>query len=110
MEGGRQATCYRCTHPEGRWHISRDSLDLGEANWELAHRLLQCVAVASRPLRIEELADFLGFDFAAGPIPGVHDGWLLEDPIDAVLSTTSQLSMSMVRRPFNFLNFQSRSF
>src|SRR6266850_2754607 len=31
MEGGRQATCYRCTHPEGRWHISRDSLDVNDA-------------------------------------------------------------------------------
>jgi len=65
--------------------------DLDEANWELAHRLLQCVAVASRPLRVEELAGFLGFDFTAGPFPTFHAGWLLEDPVDAVLSTTLSL-------------------
>jgi ankyrin repeat protein len=65
--------------------------DLDEANWELAHRLLQCVAVASRPLRVEELAGFLGFDFTAGSIPTFHAGWLLEDPVDAVLSTTLSL-------------------
>jgi hypothetical protein len=65
--------------------------DLDEAKLELAHRLLLCITVASRPLRVEGLADFLGFDFAAGPIPGFYDGWLLEDPIDVVLSTTSSL-------------------
>jgi len=65
--------------------------DIDEANWELAHRLLQCVAVASRPLCVEELAQFLGFDFQEGPIPKYHGGWLLEDPVDAVLSTTSNL-------------------
>ena len=36
-------------------------------NWQAklgyAHRLFQCVAVASRPLRVKELAEFLVFDF-----------------------------------------------
>jgi len=63
--------------------------DIEKANWELARHLLQCVAVASRPLRVEELAQFLGFDFATAHIPTFHGGWLLEDPVDAVLSTTS---------------------
>ena len=65
--------------------------DIDEASWELAHRLLQVVAVAARPLRVEELAQFLGFDFAAGPIPKFCAGWLLEDPVYAVLSATSSL-------------------
>jgi len=65
--------------------------DLDEASWELAHRLLQCVAVASRPLRVEELAGFLGFDFTAGPIPAFHAGRLFEEPVDAVLSRTLSL-------------------
>jgi hypothetical protein len=65
--------------------------DIHQVNWELAHRLLQIVAVASRPLLVEELAQFLGFDFAARPIPKFHDDWLLEDAVDAVLSTTSSL-------------------
>ena len=65
--------------------------DIDEASWEIAHRLLQVVAVASRPLRVEELAQFLGFDFGTGPIPKFRATWLLEDPVDAVLSATSSL-------------------
>ena len=65
--------------------------DLEKANWEFAHRLLQFVAVASRPLRVEELAQFLGLDFTTEPVPKFEQDWLLEDPVDAVLSTTSSL-------------------
>src|SRR6266851_4567876 len=65
--------------------------DINKANWELSHRLLQCVAIASRPLRVEELAQFLGFDFTKGPTPKFHEGWLPEDPVHAVLFTTSNL-------------------
>jgi len=42
--------------------------EINKAEWELAHRLFQCVAVASRPLQVEELAEFLAFDFTAGPV------------------------------------------
>jgi len=62
-----------------------------KANWEFAHRLLQCVAVAPRPLRVEELAEFLAFDFEAGSIPEFDEELRLEDPVDAVLSTCSSL-------------------
>jgi ankyrin repeat protein len=65
--------------------------EISKAHWELAYRLLQCVAVASRPLRVEELAEFLAFDFKAGSIPKIHENWRLEDPVDAVLSTCSSL-------------------
>ena len=65
--------------------------EINKADWELAHRLFQCVAVASRPLRVEELAEFLAFDFNAGPIAKFQEGWRLEDPVDAVLSTCSTL-------------------
>ena len=65
--------------------------EIDEASWEVAHRLLQVVAAAARPLRVEELAQFLGFDFATGPIPKFCGAWLLEDPVDAVLSATSSL-------------------
>ena len=65
--------------------------DINEANWEFAHRIFQCVAVASRPLCVEELADFLAFDFKAGPIPQFHENWRLEDPVHTVLSTCSSL-------------------
>ena len=64
---------------------------INHTNWEFAHRLFQCVSVASRPLRVEELAEFLAFDFKAGPIPQLHKNWRLEDPVHAVLSTCSSL-------------------
>ena len=41
---------------------------IDEQNWEYARRLFQCVAAASRPLRVDELAEFLAFDFDAGSI------------------------------------------
>jgi len=47
--------------------------------------------VASRPLRVEELAEFLAFDFKAGPIPKFHEDWRLKDPANEVLSTSSSL-------------------
>jgi ankyrin repeat protein len=61
--------------------------EINKADWELTHRLFQCVAVASRPLRVEELAEFLAFDFQADQIPTFHEGWRPEDPVDVVLST-----------------------
>ena len=39
------------------------------------------------PLRVEELAELLAFDFEARSIPKFHEDWRLEDPIRAVLST-----------------------
>ena len=67
--------------------------EINEADWELAHRLCQCVAVASRPLRVDELAEFLAFDFTAGPraIPKFREDWRVGDPLEAVLSTCSTL-------------------
>src|SRR5579863_2375387 len=65
--------------------------EINKADWELAHRLFQCVAAASRPFRVEELAEFLAFDFTSGPIAKFQEGWRLEDPVDAVLSTCSTL-------------------
>ena len=39
---------------------------------EYARRLLLCVAVAYRPLRVEELAEILAFDFER-PIPAFRE-------------------------------------
>ena len=60
---------------------------IDRTNWKFALRLFQCVAAASRPLRVEELAEFLAFDFDAGPTPTFRADWRPEDPISAVLST-----------------------
>jgi ankyrin repeat protein len=66
--------------------------EIDNINWELARRLLHCVAVVSRPLRVEELAEFLAFDFeTTGQIPQYREEWRLEDPLEAVLSTCSTL-------------------
>jgi len=65
--------------------------EIPDTNWELARRLLQCVAVVSHPLRVEELAEFLAFDFEAGQIPKYREDWRQEDPVHAVLSTCSTL-------------------
>jgi ankyrin repeat protein len=81
--------------------------EINKADWEFAHRLFQFVTVASYPLRVEELAELLAFDFRARPVPKFHEGWRLEDPIDAVLSTCSSL-LSIVdggsRYPFGMVN------
>ena len=53
--------------------------------------MFQFVSVASRPLRVKELADMLAFDFEAGSTPIFYEDWRLEDPVDAVLSTCSTL-------------------
>ena len=65
--------------------------EVDKQNWEYAHRLFQCVAAASRPLRADELAGFLAFDFESGPIPTFLAEWLPEDPTHTVLSTCSSL-------------------
>jgi hypothetical protein len=65
--------------------------DIGSAKWEYAHRLFQCITVASRPFRVNELAEFLVFDFDAGEIPKPIKGWRAEDPVGIVRSTCSSL-------------------
>ena len=70
---------------------ARTLQEINKADWEFAHRLFQCVAVAFRPLRAEELAEFLALDFSTGSIPKFHESWRLEDPVEAVLSTCSTL-------------------
>ena len=65
--------------------------EIGEQNWEYAHRLFQCVAAASRPLRVEELAEFLAFDFDTDSTPTLREDWREEDPALAVRSTCPSL-------------------
>ena len=64
---------------------------IDEQKWEDAHRIFQCVAVASRPLRVDELAQFLSFDYEAEPTPTFQDDWHPEDPAHTVLSMCSSL-------------------
>ena len=67
--------------------------DIKKANKVQAHRMLQCLAVANRPLSVAELAEVLAFDFdaAKGGIPELNSKWRWEDHEEAVLSTCSSL-------------------
>jgi hypothetical protein len=68
--------------------------EINKANREHAHRLLQCLTVALRPLRVEELAEVLAIDFDApahGGIPQLNPNWQWANHHQAVLSTCSSL-------------------
>jgi ankyrin repeat protein len=68
--------------------------DIHKVNREHAHRLLQCLAAAVRPLRVEELAEVLAIDFDAihrGAIPRLNPDWRSTDQHHAILSTCSSL-------------------
>ena len=58
-----------------------------------AHRLLQCLVVAVRPLRVEELAEVVAFDFNTEGMPKLNPGWRWEDQEEAVMSACSSLVM-----------------
>jgi hypothetical protein len=57
-----------------------------------ARRLLQCLVVAIRPLRVKELAEVLAVDFDDGEgIPKLNLDWRWEDHEQALLSSCSSL-------------------
>ena len=60
---------------------------------EHARRLLHCISVAIRPLRVDDLAEILTFDFddVEEGIPKYHVDWRWKDQEEAVLSTCSSL-------------------
>src|SRR5258708_18600807 len=60
--------------------------DINNANREQAYLLLQCLAVATRPLRVEELAEELAFDLSTREIPKLIVDWRWEDQEEVVLS------------------------
>jgi ankyrin repeat protein len=68
-------------------------MDIKKGNRADAYRMLQCLAVAIRPLSVAELAELLAFDFdtAEGEIPKLNSKWRWEDHEQAVLSTCSSL-------------------
>jgi ankyrin repeat protein len=68
--------------------------NINKANRDLAHRLLQCLTVAVRPLRVAELAEVLAVDFGTASGGGtsiLNTDWRWEDQQEAVLSTCSSL-------------------
>ena len=96
--------------PEGLDGIYERILqDINKINWKYAHQLLQCVAVAFRPLRVEELAEFLAFDFDARSIPTFRADFRPDNPVDAVLSTCSSLLSVVEVEGSSFIKFSHYS-
>ena len=66
--------------------------EIKKPNRDHALRLLQCLVVAIRPLRVEELAEVLAIDFDdASGIPKLNASWRWEDQERALLSSCSSL-------------------
>ena len=65
--------------------------EIRKPNQGHAHRLLQCLVVAVRPLKVKELAEVLAFDFDTGGMPKLNPGWRWEDQEEAVMSACSSL-------------------
>src|SRR5207302_64837 len=66
--------------------------EIPKSNQIHAHRLLQCLTVASRPLRVRELAEVIAVDFTASDgIPKLNEALRWEDQEQAVLSACSSL-------------------
>jgi hypothetical protein len=70
---------------------ARTLKDIDKQNREYAHRLFQCITIASCPLPVEELAEFLALNSKAGLVPTCLVDLRPEDPVHAVLSTCSSL-------------------
>ena len=67
-------------------------LDIPKANQIFAHRLLECLTVAARPLKVDELAEVLAIDFSvAGETPRLNEDLRWKDQEQAVLSACSSL-------------------
>jgi len=66
--------------------------EIPKSNRLQAHRFLQCLTVAVRPLRVEELAEVVAVDFGTtGGIPKLNEDLRWEDQEQAVLSACSSL-------------------
>src|SRR6267154_5144142 len=67
-------------------------MEIKKPNRDLARRVLQCLVVATRPLRVAELAEVLAVDFDdAEGIPRLEPDWRWEEQELALLSECSSL-------------------
>ena len=65
--------------------------EIKKPNLHHARRVLQCLVVAIRPLRVSELAEVLAVDFGDEGIPKLNPNWRWEDQEQALLSSCSSL-------------------
>ena len=85
--------------------------NINENNQEHARRLLHCLAVSVRPLRVEELAEILTFDFdaAEGSIPKFHPDRRPRNQEQAILSICSSLITIVGNRGSRVVQFSHLS-
>ncbi|KAF8496178.1 hypothetical protein F5888DRAFT_413706 [Russula emetica] len=88
--------------------------EIKKPNRDHARRLLQCLVVAIRPLRVDELAEVLAVDFDdADGIPKLNPKWRWEDEEQALLASCSSLITiveSGESRVVQFSHFSVREF
>jgi len=66
--------------------------EIKKPNRDLAHRVLQCLVVAIRPLQVVELVEVLAVDFDDGEgTPKLNSNWQWEDHEQALLLSCSSL-------------------
>jgi ankyrin repeat protein len=87
--------------------------EIRKPNQGHAHRLLQCLVAAVRPLQVKELAEVLAFDFNTEGVPKLNLGWRWEDQEEAVMSACSSLVMIVKHgdsRVVQFSHFSVKEF
>ena len=87
--------------------------EIRKPNQGHAHRLLQCLVAAVRPLQVKELAEVLAFDFNTEGIPNLNLGWRWEDEEEAVMLACSSLVMIVKNgdsRVVQFSHFSVKEF
>ena len=87
--------------------------EIRKPNQGHAHRLLQCLVAAVRPLQVTELAEVLAFDFNTEGIPKLIPDWRWEDQEEAVMSACSSLVMIVKHgdsRVVQFSHFSVKEF
>jgi ankyrin repeat protein len=87
--------------------------EIKKPNRDHARCLLQCLVVAIRPLRVDELAEVLAVDFDDEGIPKLKLNWRWEDQEQALLSSCSSLIAiveSIGSRVVQFSHFSVKEF
>src|SRR6266478_1198189 len=72
---------------------------------EHAHHLFECLLVAIRPLRVEELAELFAIEFDQDTGPSFKEGWRPANAEDAVLSACSSLIAVIENGGTNIVQF-----
>ena len=80
--------------------------EIKKPNRDRARRFLQCLVVAIRPLRIDELAEVLAVDFDDEEgVPKLNPDWRWEDQEQALLSSCSSLISIVNIEELRFVQF-----